>query len=84
MPVDPKYYKWVDPETLSTLTHDGTWDTYTDRWWAADAAGNIAFYKTHPQCNSNRDITEQVGRRIPGYAQAILVPMVYLPHRCDG
>jgi hypothetical protein len=65
----------------ATVPKDG-YVVIKDRWWAVKD-GKIRFYRTYcsPQCNSNKTITEQVGKKWMDSVQ--FIPVVFTPHNCN-
>lgn len=81
MTLKPEDFTWVSPNTPAK---SGTYDAYADRYWSVNAKGEIAIYRrTSPQCNMNRDIALKLSENVPGAVGVHLIPIVFLPHRCE-
>lgn len=61
---------------------EGTWEVYTDRWWAHEPGKGLLFFRKSPQCNRNENIARHVAERCHPDAEVIFVPRVYLKHDC--
>ena len=73
---------WIIVKIEDAIIPKNGYVAITDRWWAVKD-GCIRFYRNYcsPQCNSNKLITERVGRDWHDSVQ--FIPVVFTPHDCN-
>jgi len=65
---------------VATPARDGFYMLLKDRWWAVCPRRGLLMYRKHsPQCNRSEAVVRSMVERIYPWAEALLIPTVFIP-----